>query len=197
METIKGIIISINEYKENQFILNILSEEALYSASTTSNKRKTNSSLQKFAFGEFILYKGPTKYFKIKDFNSDFLMSNVYSDFNRLIEIDFFNEILSKIDYENINIAKLYNLVLLTIKSIDNFSNNDRYITLYFFFHILKMLGLDPTYTKLYEKEKINLDCQDFTKSVDKQTFLILFRFFSKVLNDYLGVFLNSYYNFR
>ena len=49
METINGIIISINEYKDKEFIVSILSNEALYSASITRNKRRENTSLNIFS----------------------------------------------------------------------------------------------------------------------------------------------------
>lgn len=197
METINGIIISINEYKDKEFIVSILSNEALYSASITRNKRRENTSLNIFSFGEFVLYKGPTKYFKIKNFYPRKILVNVYDSFDRLLVLDFLTEILNKINYETINISKLFSLLKFTLTNLDNLSVDSNLITLYFFYNLLIVLGLDPTYTKLYNNIDVDLLNLDLTKRIDKKTFLILFRFFSKILHDYLGVYLNSYYNFK
>ncbi len=197
METINGIIISINEYKDNEFIFSILTKEALYSASITKNKRKENNSLNLFADGEFVIYKGPTKYFKIKSFYPKKILINVYESFDRLLVLDFLNEILSKIDYETIIISKLYDYLNFTLINLDNLSIDCNLLTLYFFYNLLILLGLDPTYTKLYKKEDVDLENIDVTIKIDKKVFLVLFRFFSKILHDFLGVYLNSYYNFK
>ncbi len=197
METVSGIIISLAQYKDNQFIASILSKESLYSASLTLNKRKENNSIQKFSFGEFELYKGPTKYFKVKSFSPKFMMLNVFGDFDRLLSLDFISELLMKIEYETLEVEKIFELTLETIKNIDDLSNDSKFLTLYFYYNILKLLGLDPTYTKFYEKEKLDLDDKNFKKNIDKTTFLTLFKYFSEIISNYHGIYLNSFVNFR
>ena len=197
METINGIITSINEYKDKEFIVSILTKDALYSASITRNKRNENNSLNIFSMGEFVLYKGPTKYFKIKSFFPKKILINVYESFDRLLVLDFLSEILSKIDYQTINIFKLFEYLNFTLINLDNLSIDNNLITLYFFYNLLILLGLDPTYTNFYKKGEIDLTNIDLIQKIDKKTFLALFRFFSKILHDFLGVYLNSYYNFK
>lgn len=198
MICVKGYIISITDYNDKEFIINILNENAFYSASLLKSKKSKNSSYQIFSYGEFTLYKGPMKYYKIKDFYLIHQLQSAYEDISRLLTIDFFDEILSKVllNEKNIDYLNFYNLVDEINNEIEDLSIDNNYLILYFFYKMLCFIGLNPINTSFminYKKYFLSLNNQN---RIEKDDFYKIFTFFSELLQNYLGITLNSFKNF-
>lgn len=197
MINIKGYIVSIVDYNDKEFIINILNESNLYNASLLKTKKSKNSSYQLFSYGEFNLYKGPTKYYKVKDFYLIHQLQNVYEDISRLLTIDFFNELLTKIllNEKEIEYLKIFNLIHEITLKIEDISIDNNYLILYFFNKILSIIGLDPINTKIMIDYKNYFNIFNNSIKIEKETFNKVFIFYSELLQNYLGISLNSYKN--
>lgn len=198
MEIIKGYIVSLSDYNDKEFIINILSEDNLYSASLFKSKRKKNSSYQLFSYGEFTLYKGPTKYFKVKDFIPLFLIKNSYDDLDRLLSLDFYNELLTNIllNENDIDYKKMFTLLKFFTTYIEDFSINNNYLLLFFYYNLLKIIGLNLKESKYFINKEIFFEVFDKDIKIENKEFKEIFKYFSKILNDYMSISLNSYQNF-
>lgn len=198
MEIIKGYIVSLSDYNDKEFIINILSEDNLYSASLFKSKRKKNSSYQLFSYGEFTLYKGPTKYFKVKDFIPLFLIKNSYDDLDRLLSLDFYNELLTNIllNENDINYKKMFTLLKFFTSYIEDFSINNNYLLLFFYYNLLKIIGLNLKESKYFINKENFFEVFDKDIKIENKEFKEIFKYFSKILNDYMSISLNSYQNF-
>lgn len=198
MEIIKGYIVSLSDYNDKEFIINILSEDNLYSASLFKSKRKKNSSYQLFSYGEFTLYKGPTKYFKVKDFIPLFLIKNSYDDLDRLLSLDFYNELLTNIllNENDIDYKKMFTLLKFFTTYIEDFSINNNYLLLFFYYNLLKIIGLNLKESKYFINKENFFEVFDKDIKIENEEFKEIFKYFSKILNDYMSISLNSYQNF-
>ena len=69
MEVYNGIIISTSVYKDNNLIVNLLTQNSIVTFEVLSLHNKNRyliNDIQVLNYGEFELYKGNTKYFKLK-----------------------------------------------------------------------------------------------------------------------------------
>lgn len=108
MEKIIGIILNISNYKNSDCIFNILTKDRLIPVlgkGSLNIKNKTNRLNNPFIYGEFDLYKGATKGYKLRDckvydyFNNNFLTYEDHIIFNFLNEL-LFKVIINSSSYE-------------------------------------------------------------------------------------------------
>ncbi len=197
MEKLKGIILSITPYKEKSGIISILYKNKLIEATILNLNSENFSNLKKFSYGEFLLYKGPTKYFKLKSFYPIFELNKAYNDFTSLLVLDFLSEILIKIlliknDYNE----NFFLLVFGTIKRIEDESSDKFYNLIFFYNKILVYLGLDPyNMISSYLANYKILSEFDYSIKISRNNFLKLFNIFSNILSNYSGIYLKSYNN--
>ena len=193
MELINGIIISISKYKESDNIIKILTNNNIESVQVSKNVY-IKENINKFSGGEFRIYKGGQKYYKLSAFNQTFFLKNTYDDFNKLIIIDFLNELLSYLNEykETIDFTGLYDFLLKEIKNIDSKERNHFYECLVIYINILKILGMDPRNEE--EFILLNKDVM-LNENIDKNNFRKYFNLLSKILAFNLDIHLESYKN--
>lgn len=161
MEMFEGIIIAKNKYRDNSFILTILNQTGTVSAKllNTKSNRFNDAKYQIFNTVKVEMYKGPNKFYSIKD---GAVLRNIYyekeDDFLFLGGVEFIKELyLKNIEtYQDVTYFKLLDITLSNM-----LANNYLIKTLTFFIaYLLKISGIFPTVDILCEAIK-NLDCKE------------------------------------
>lgn len=140
MELKKGIIISANPYKDKNLICNLLLENEIISFEVISffnSKKGYTNDIQILNYGEFELYKGPTAYYKLKNYKIENSLYNlVYSDNDYLIAYEFLKEVISKVPPID-EFFKYSKLIQLTVEEIISDKNKYiSYLTLFIAFYL-------------------------------------------------------------
>ncbi len=161
MEMFEGIIIAKNKYRDNSFILTILNQAGTISAKllNTKSNRFNDAKYQIFNTVKVEMYKGPNKFYSIKD---GVILRNIYyekeDDFLFLGCIEFIKELyLKNIEtYQDITYFKLLDITLSNM-----LTNGSLIKTLTFFMaYLLKISGIFPTIDMLHEVMK-KLNCKE------------------------------------
>lgn len=165
MESIKGIIVSCNKYKDNDLILEILTEKGEIFSVTNRGGEKLKSMTHEFNMpfikGEFEIYKANTKYYKLKagkietslyqEFSSNFEYLNIYS---------LLKELSSKYPLvEDSQLSQYYKLYDFTIKNLIK-SDRKYFYALLFVIVEIWLTGYRPDFTNLNydDNYKVGLD---------------------------------------
>lgn len=140
MELKKGIIISANPYKDKNLICNLLLENEIISFEVISyfnSKKGYTNDIQILNYGEFELYKGPTAYYKLKNYKIENSLYNlVYSDNDYLIAYEFLKEVISKVPPID-EFFKYSKLIQLTLEELISDKNKYiSYLTLFISFYL-------------------------------------------------------------
>jgi len=150
MESIKGIIVSCNKYKDNDLILEILTEKGEIFSVTNRGGEKLKSLTHEFNMpfikGEFEIYEANTKYYKLKAGK---------------IEASLYQEFSSNFEYLNIysQLSQYYKLYDFTIKNLIK-SDRKYFYALLFVIVEIWLTGYRPDFTNLNydDNYKIGLD---------------------------------------
>ena len=144
MQKVIGIILNISNYKNSDCVFNILTKDELISVlgrGSLNFKSKTNRLNNPFIYGEFDLYEGPTKGYKLRDcevfnyFNEKFISYEDHMIFN------FLNELLFKIVVNSNSYDQYLESIINALKLYGTNKNNyDIVVTLYA--NLLKINGL-------------------------------------------------------
>lgn len=138
MELIKGIVVSLSKYKDNDAIINVLTKDSIIPISIRGAYSK-NSKYLKFAHtfyeGEFEIYKGNTKYFKLKNVNILFDSESFYDDYSILVCLELIKEVFTKA-FSNDEFTNNYLLLSTTLKHLASKSDVVKYTLLYVGFFI-------------------------------------------------------------
>lgn len=185
MENFNGIIIAQNNYKDNNLIVNLLTEQNIISFEALSifkkNKQFIND-IQLLNFGEFELYKGKTKYFKLKNCNIKCsLYKESFENKEMLFPYEFIKEIVLKTPPVD-DFYKFFRLLSLTEEKIIQ-KQGDYLPELILFVSVyLKLLGFSIT----NEIERIaNMMTFQYIGNAEKDVFNKNYKEFCQIL-DYL-----------
>lgn len=200
MENFNGIIIAQNQYKDNNLIVNLLTEQDIISFEALSifkkNKQFIND-IQLLNFGEFELYKGKTKYFKLKNCNiRGSLYKESFGNKEMLFPYEFIKEIVLKTPPVD-DFYKFYRLLSLTEEKIIQKQSDYLPELILFVSFYLKLLGFSIAneidlianmmtfqYLGNAEKELFNKTYKDFCEILDNlfnKRYVICYEFISKI----------------
>ena len=185
MENFNGIIIAQNNYKDNNLIVNLLTEQNIISFEALSifkkNKQFIND-IQLLNFGEFELYKGKTKYFKLKNCNiKGSLYKESFVNKEMLFPYEFIKEIVLKTPPVD-DFYKFFRLLSLTEEIIIQKHGNYLPELILFVSVYLKLLG----FSIANEIERIaNMMTFQYIGNVEKDVFNKNYKEFCQIL-DYL-----------
>lgn len=207
MNTIEGIIINISTYKNDDMIINVLTENNFESIICRGSKKITNKNnfyLKPLNYGYFMIYKGPTKYFKLSSVNIIQDNSFLYGKLNYLFYFDFIEELTFKMLINNCcDYFLIYkNLLSLLIEFKDN--KNPKLNLLKYFYSLLLNNGilnkdqLNKNLINMHENYKVSdiLDGSiDFENDLDDDSFKEIINALNYLLKTYLDISLNSIKN--
>ena len=185
MENFNGIIIAQNNYKDNNLIVNLLTEQNIISFEALSifkkNKQFIND-IQLLNFGEFELYKGKTKYFKLKNCNiKGSLYKESFENKEMLFPYEFIKEIVLKTPPVD-DFYKFFRLLSLTEEKIIHKQVNYLPELILFVSVYLKLLG----FSIANEIERIaNMMTFQYIGNAEKDVFNKNYKEFCQIL-DYL-----------
>lgn len=147
---VKGIVIKEIQYKDNDKIITLLTDEFGKISCLAKGAKKTNSPLlascQLFVYSEFILYKG-TSFYHI---NSAEVINTFYSIRNTLDNIDSACEITNILNlfiYENEESKEALSLYLNTLYVIANKDLSYPFLSSVFKLKMLKISGFLPSFS--------------------------------------------------
>ena len=138
MELIKGIVVSLSKYKDNDAIINVLTKDNIVPINIRGAYSK-NSKYLKFAHtfyeGEFEIYKGNTKYFKLRNVNILFDSESFYGDYSILVCLELIKEVFTKA-FSNDEFTNNYLLLSTTLRHLSSKNEIIKYTLLYIGFFI-------------------------------------------------------------
>lgn len=142
MELINGIVISISKYKDNDAIINVLTNDNLIPIIIRGAYSKGSKYLQyakTFYSGEFEVYQGKTKYFKLRAVKVEEDYNLIFGDYASLMSLELIKEIFSKA-FTDDNVTNFYLLLKATLKNIKQTRDTIKY-TLLFIAYFLRISG--------------------------------------------------------
>ncbi len=148
MQEFEGIIVSVNKYKDNDAILNVLTKDSLISILGKGIFKETNKNhkfVNKFIYGLFDCYEGPVKGLKLRNVQIKEFYPINFKSYTSLIIVDFLSELIIKTS-ENNDCCFLFNN-LLKILNILKKKNDDSVLfgsALIFLFSYIENLGIKP-----------------------------------------------------
>ena len=168
MEQFLGITLNVSHYKDNDAILNILTNNEIISCLGRSIFKQGNKNLiftESFIKAEFELYKGKVGGYKLKDGKIIKHYENYSKSFKKCALFNLVSEIVLKTrDGVSFN-ANLFDLVDKTLEGI-NYSKIEFNYIIYFILKYFEYLGIKP----LFEKDNIyhffNLDDGTFSNLI-------------------------------
>ncbi len=172
MEQFLGITLNVSHYKDNDAILNILTNNELISCLGRGIFKQGNKNLiftESFIKAEFELYKGKVGGYKLKDGKIISHYENYSKSFKKCALFNLISEIILKTrDGVTFN-ANLFDLVDKTLEGINDSKIEFNY-AIYFILKYLEYLGIKP----LFEKDSIyhffNLDDGTFLNLVKENS---------------------------
>lgn len=160
MEQFVGLIISVSKYKDNNGIINILTENGIVSVlgrGIFKNDNKNHIFTNKFIYANFDLYKGKISGYKLRTANIIKFYPSALESLEYLLALDYLSEIVFKtiddvlvkqdLNYKN-------NLLFTIIKTLEYMIETRRvYASLAFFVtKLIKELGVEPDFNKINNK---------------------------------------------
>ena len=149
MQKFKGITISTSQYKDNDFIINILTQKGQIIPVTVRSGMKQESANKEFQYpfviAEFETYSGGQKYEKLRCGNIEkMLITSLSQNFKNLEIYGLLTEILKK--FPPLEGEKnFYTLLDLTINNLCEKDEKLKY-TLLFLIVYIKLLGYNPMF---------------------------------------------------
>lgn len=144
MQKIEGLILNISNYKNSDCVFNILTKNNLISVlgkGSLNIKNKTNRLNNPFIYGEFDLYEGPTKGYKLRDCDVFDYFNEKFVSYEDLMIFNFLNELLFKIIINSNSYDQYFETIINALKLYGTGKNNyDIIATLYA--NLLKINGL-------------------------------------------------------
>ena len=144
MQKVIGIILNISNYKNSDCVFNILTKDELISVlgrGSLNFKSKTNRLNNPFIYGEFDLYEGPTKGYKLRDCDVFNYFNEKFISYEDHIIFNFLNELLFKIVVNSNSYDQYLESIVNALKFYGKSENNyDIVVTLYA--NLLKINGL-------------------------------------------------------
>lgn len=194
MDQFRGYIISINAYKDSSLMVNLLTEEVLVPFEVKGKTKIQEFRNRLFSYGSFLLYKGPTKYYKLKEDKIILPLNYEDLDINKLLTLDLISELTLKvIQYEN-SIKKIYNLLSF---AIDNLKEVDyKNLILYFVYNMLKIIGANIENDEKFIDADYKIDKSFLLTPISKESFIYLLEIFNRVLFETCEISLKSIENF-
>ena len=181
MEVYNGIIISTSVYKDNNLIVNLLTQNSIVTFEVLSLHNKNRyliNDIQVLNYGEFELYKGNTKYFKLKACKIEkSLYKRCFEDSKLLFSYEFLKEIILKNQpYEDFE--KYFKLLLITIKYL--IENSDKWYIYDLLFISFYMRFSGYSLKNVINNAGINVETSGFYQN-------------SEILNIYHILFVDKY----
>lgn len=185
----KGIVIKEVQYKDNDKIITLLTDELGKVSCIAKGAKKNNSPIlanaQYLVYSEFVLYKSNNFYYV----NSATVINTFY---NLRIDLDKLNyafeltRLVQNVTDENEDTTKVQKLLLNTLYVIQNLDRNMKIIISAFKIKLFSIIGFTPLINKcntcgqaLEKKDKIFYDyvrnvflCENCIKGFDKRRFI-------------------------
>lgn len=210
MQKVEGLILNISNYKNSDCVFNILTKDNLISVlgkGSLNLKNKTNRLNNQFIYGEFDLYEGPTKGYKLRDcqvydyFNEKFVSYEDHMIFN------FLNELLFKVIVNSGSYEQYLDVIINAFKNYN--TNKNKYdVIVILYSNLFKINGLCLN-TKscincgnMDESKFVSIDfinggtiCKNcktnFTKVMDSKEINIYKKIFESNIEDSINIELN------
>ena len=194
MDHFRGYIISINAYKDSSLMVNLLTQETLISFEVKGKNKIQEYRNRLFSYGDFLLYKGPTKYYKLKE---DKIISPLYYEnlaIDKLLTLDLISEITLKVLQYERSIDEIYDLLSFTI---DNLKEIDyKNLILYYIFNMLKIIGANIENDDKFIDADYKIDKSFLLSTISKESFSYLIQIFNRILFETCEISLKSIENF-
>lgn len=148
MKEIEGITLSVNKYKDNDAILNVLTKKeiiSLHGRGIFKENSKNHKFINKFIYANFDCYEGPTKGLKLRNANIIEYYPFFFKTYDSYIIVDLLSELIIKTN-ENNDYEKTFYLLKQYLDNLKN-SNDLSFIygkLIYFLFSYLNVLGILP-----------------------------------------------------
>ena len=194
MDQFRGYIISINPYKDSSLMVNLLTQETLISFEVKGRNKIQEYRNRLFSYGDFLLYKGPTKYYKLKE---DKIISPLYYEnlpIDKLLTLDLISEITLKVLQYERSSDEIYDLLSFTI---DNLKEIDyKNLILYYIFNMLKIIGANVENDDKFIDADYKIDKSFLLSTISKESFAYLLQIFNRILFETGEISLKSIENF-
>lgn len=194
MDQFRGYIISINAYKDSSLMVNLLTQETLISFEVKGKNKIQEYRNRLYSYGDFLLYKGPTKYYKLKE---DKIISPLYYEnlpIDKLLTLDLISEITLKVLQYERSIDEIYGLLSFTI---DNLKEIDyKNLILYYIFNMLKIIGANVENDDKFIDADYKIDKSFLLSTISKESFAYLLQIFNRILFETGEISLKSIENF-
>lgn len=207
MNTIEGIIINISEYKNNDQIINVLTNDSFIGLTCRGTKKisnKNNGYIKPLNYGYFTIYKGPTKYFKLSSIELILDVNEFFGNLEYMLYLDFVEELTFKLLINNCaNYEYTYKALISLLLDLKSFNLPRINVTKYFYSMllyngILNKDLLNLKFNDLFFKNKVSdiLDGEiEFNQDFTKNEFSKIISELSILLKKYLDISLNSVQN--
>lgn len=163
---VKGIVIKETQYKDNDKIVTLLTDELGKISCMARGAKRTNSPIlancQYLVYSEFVLYKGKN-FYHINSASIINMFYNLRVDFDKLESIFDLTKLLQNTTDENQDTSKILKLFLNTVYVIENMDKNRGLVETAFKIKLFSLLGFAPRVDKcnecgiLFSKDKENL----------------------------------------
>jgi len=157
MEQFVGLIISVNKYKDNNGVINILTENGIVSIlgrGIYKDDNKNHIFTNKFIYANFDVYKGKVGGYKLRTAKIIKFYPSAIESYEYLLALDYLSEVVYKtiddvLADEDLDFKS--NLLHTVIKTLDYMIETRRiYASLsYFSSTLIKELGIKPNLNKL------------------------------------------------
>ncbi len=175
METIRGFILLVSHYKDNDAILNILSKNGIYSYLGRGFYNLNSKNLiltESFIEGDFEIYKGKVGGYKIKACKIINYFSNYSKSYKKSILFNLISELTLK-TYDGISdFNALYNLTIFVFKGINDTNIEFNYAIL-FIGKYFNLLGIKPLFDFSISYKYFNIDDGVLTNTFEKDKNII------------------------
>ena len=144
MEKFKGIIINLSKYKNYDVVINVLTNDGLFSVigrGSFKNSSKTNFIIHPFLYGEFEVYKGPVGGYKLKDCKVIEFFDKYFESYEDHVFAQFITELTFKMTVENSDLSGCFDDLLAFLNKY-KVSENKYSLICYYFALILKRNGV-------------------------------------------------------
>lgn len=145
---VKGVVIKEVQYKENDKIITLMTDELGKISCLAKGAKKTNSALlascQLLVYSEFVLYKG-TSFYHINQAEIIDTFYSIRTDYDKLEKAYEITKILNSLIYENQENDGVLSLYLNTLYVISKDMLDYKYVQSIFKLKLLTLLGYSPS----------------------------------------------------
>lgn len=147
LEKVTGIVIKETQYKDNDKIITILTDNLGKISCIARGAKRVNSpilaSSQYLVYSEFVIYRGNNFYY----INSSSVKNSFYklrTDLDKLEAVFEQTRILQKVIDENEDTSQVLKLFLNTLYVIENYDTDMKKVEAIFLIKLLSLLGFSP-----------------------------------------------------